>query len=217
MSQTHAGAMLAGSRRAGISLEEFKQLVESGKKWCWKCRLWKTVESFGKDASRADGLASACCDCRKVIYEKTYVHRPRQRVVGRRFSEPRDGDHEQARGRANYLSNAGLLPKPNSIPCVDCGHVWEEGERRHEFDHFEGYAGDKHDVVEVVCTTCHAKRDSKRAKQTHCKHGHEFTEMNTIRAKNGTRHCRECRRLCDKNRGRDAAFWRNYRLKRKGV
>ena len=29
---------------------------------------------------------------------------------------------------------------------------------------------------------------------THCKHGHEFTEANTVWNPNGTRKCRECRR-----------------------
>lgn len=33
---------------------------------------------------------------------------------------------------------------------------------------------------------------SIRAMQTHCKRGHEFTEANTYRAKNGTRSCRRC-------------------------
>jgi hypothetical protein len=32
----------------------------------------------------------------------------------------------------------------------------------------------------------------KKSTKTHCKHGHEFTEQNTILAKRGTRHCREC-------------------------
>ncbi|MEU8950920.1 HNH endonuclease signature motif containing protein [Streptomyces sp. NPDC048489] len=33
-----------------------------------------------------------------------------------------------------------------------------------------------------------------RALQTHCKHGHEFTEANTRRRKDGTRACRACAR-----------------------
>lgn len=42
---------------------------------------------------------------------------------------------------------------------------------------------------------------AQRAKQTHCTHGHEFTEKNTILRPNGTRDCRECNRL-------QAATWR---------
>ena len=31
-----------------------------------------------------------------------------------------------------------------------------------------------------------------RARQSHCKHGHEFTPENTYRLPNGCRHCRTC-------------------------
>ncbi len=34
-----------------------------------------------------------------------------------------------------------------------------------------------------------------RRNQTHCKHGHEFTEANTIRLKSGGRHCKECNKI----------------------
>jgi late competence protein required for DNA uptake (superfamily II DNA/RNA helicase) len=72
--------------------------------------------------------------------------------------------------------------------------------------------------VQPVCTLCHAARDSARARQTHCKRGHEFTPENTIVARNGTRHCRECRKIYDRNRtDRNAAYWRNYRASRKEV
>lgn len=54
----------------------------------------------------------------------------------------------------------GRRPHPNTMPCNDCGHVWSEGERRHEYDHHLGYAAEHHYDVEVVCTMCHAQRDS---------------------------------------------------------
>jgi hypothetical protein len=34
---------------------------------------------------------------------------------------------------------------------------------------------------------------AKKARQTHCKHGHAFTEANTHRDHNGNRRCRKCR------------------------
>jgi hypothetical protein len=130
---------------------------------------------------------------------------------------PRDGDRKQARQRINVEVKGGRRPHPNSFPCTDCGHVWVKGERRHEYDHHKGYAAEHHYDVEPVCTLCHAERDSVKASQTRCIRGHQFTPENTIVAKNGTRHCRDCRRLHDRKRGRDAAFWRSYRLKRKGI
>lgn len=126
---------------------------------------------------------------------------------------PRDGDKEQARQRINVLVRTGRLVHPNALPCTDCGHVWKRGERRHEYDHHLGYAAEHHYDVQSVCTTCHAKRDNAKARQTHCVHGHEFTPENTGRKPNGTRYCRECRRANDRGR-RDAKYWRAYRAKR---
>ncbi len=67
---------------------------------------------------------------------------------------------------------------------------------------------------EVVCKQCHMNRDSVKKQQTHCIHGHEFTSENTIIKTNGTRQCRQCFRNYDRKR-RDAAWWREYRRKRK--
>lgn len=127
---------------------------------------------------------------------------------------PRDGDREQARQRINVEVRTGRRPHPNTLPCADCGHMWAEGERRHEYDHYLGYAPEHHLDVEVVCTTHHVERDSPKANQTHCISGHEFTPDNTGRKPNGTRFCRECRRAFDRGR-RDAAYWREYRKTRK--
>lgn len=126
----------------------------------------------------------------------------------------RDDDRKQARQRINVEVRSGRRPHPNTLPCADCGHVWSEGERRHEYDHHLGYGAAHHLDVEAVCTICHAARDSAKVAQTHCVHGHEFTEKNTGFKTNGTRFCRECRRAFDRNRGRDAAYWREYRKQR---
>lgn len=127
---------------------------------------------------------------------------------------PRDGDAKQARQRVNVMVRNGLFPHPNTRPCAGCGHVWTEGERRHEYDHYRGYAAEHHHDVEVVCTSCHHDRDNRRSQQTHCVHGHEFTPENTGRKPNGTRFCRECRRAYDRGR-RDATYWREYRRKKR--
>lgn len=88
----------------------------------------------------------------------------------------RDGDRVQARQRINVEVRTGRRPHPNTLPCVDCGHVWKPGERRHEYDHHLGYAPEHHLDVEPVCTTCHALRDSPKKRATHCLRGHEYTE-----------------------------------------
>lgn len=128
---------------------------------------------------------------------------------------PRDGDKEQARQRINVEVRTGRRPHPNTLPCTDCSHVHGPGERRHEYDHHLGYAAEHHGDVQPVCTTCHAKRDSARKRQTECTSGHAFTPENTVTKSNGTRACRECRRAFDRSR-RDAAWWRSYREARRG-
>ncbi|HEX3873334.1 MAG TPA: hypothetical protein VHW26_04240 [Solirubrobacteraceae bacterium] len=55
-------------------------------------------------------------------------------------------------------------PDPNESPCVDCGHVWFEGERRHEYvvgpppPGFRTGGG-----VEVVCVLCRGQRERRSA------------------------------------------------------
>lgn len=127
----------------------------------------------------------------------------------------RDGDKQQARQRINVEVRTGYRPHPNSLPCVDCGHVWSNGERRHEYDHHKGYAAEHHHDVVPVCTLCHAKRDSKRKAQTHCKHGHEYTTENTYIKTNGTRACRTCMRKWDKERGPRPEHWKAVNARRK--
>jgi hypothetical protein len=128
---------------------------------------------------------------------------------------PRDGDKAQARASVALAVKNGQLKKPNTLPCYDCGHVWMPGERRHEYDHFRGYGAEDHLNVQVVCTKCHSRRDDPRATKTHCIRGHEFTVENTLIVKNGTRHCRECRRLYDRNRKRPPGYWKAVNERRR--
>lgn len=210
MAQTREGALKTAAKKAGVTTAEYKRRMGDGRKWCTTCGRWHRSGAFGKDASRWDGLAAGCRSGRNAKKRRRYKKRPMPR--GRAFVPARDGDAKQARGRVNHFVKVGLLPEPNSLPCHDCGHIWSPGGRRHEYDHFLGYAAEHHERVQAVCTTCHAIRDSTKKKQTHCKHGHEFTPENTIvRRKDGGRACRECRRRHDRNRGRDAAYWREYR------
>lgn len=126
---------------------------------------------------------------------------------------PRAGDKVQARQRINVEVRTGRRPHPDTIPCADCGHIG--GDMRHEYDHYLGYATEHHYDVQAVCVDCHVKRDSGKARQTHCISGHEFTPENTIIKSNGCRQCRECRREYDRRRDRGPDYWRTYRLKRK--
>lgn len=140
-------------------------------------------------------------------------------VTGRPGPAPhpaRDDDKEQARQRINVEVRTGRRPHPNALPCEDCGHVHVPGERRHEYDHYLGYAAEHHLDVQSVCTLCHAKRDSARAKQTHCIHGHELDRSNTYIASNGTRHCKTCMKLREKSRKpRGSEYWSRINANRR--
>jgi hypothetical protein len=52
-------------------------------------------------------------------------------------------------------------PHPNSISCADCGHVWFEGERRHQYVDEAGEVSEQ-DGADVVCILCHQKRRRPR-------------------------------------------------------
>lgn len=56
-----------------------------------------------------------------------------------------------------------------------------------------------------LLTRSENSRGIRKAQWTHCKHGHEFTEENTLRV-NGGRRCRTCQNLC----------YRRYHAKKAG-
>jgi len=123
-----------------------------------------------------------------------------------------DAEKEAARQFVNIQVNLGLRPDPNDLLCADCGHQWSESERRHEYHHDSGYSQEGAFKVVSLCTKCHHSRHHPVL--THCKNGHEYTEGNTHRRRNGTRECRACRRV-QKKRKRTAMWWRAWRLRRK--
>jgi hypothetical protein len=73
-----------------------------------------------------------------------------------------------AHGRVSNQVRSGKRPHAKAFPCVDCGHVWREGERNgHEYDHHLGYDDEHSRDVEPVCGACHRRRTAAR----HKKHG----------------------------------------------
>lgn len=163
MAQTPEGARKGAAKRLGMDLDAYTERVERGEKYCTGCREWHPVSAFGKDASRSDGLAAMCRKTRGRKAKATYRPRPRESTMGARFAPARDGDREQARARVNLLVRTGRLPRPNDMPCFDCGARWREGQPRHEYDHHLGYAAEHQEHVQAVCRPCHRKRDEGRA------------------------------------------------------
>lgn len=156
-----AGVEKTSAARIGVTLEEYRERVAAGGKWCGGCKAWHDRSEFAADRSRYDGLTANCREYRLRRSRERYQPRPRP-LKGRRYAAARDGDQRQARGRVNYLVDAGLIPDPNDLPCADCGHVYTPEGRRHEYDHYLGYAPEHHEDVEAVCTTCHHARETER-------------------------------------------------------
>lgn len=153
------GALKTAAKLRGLTVEEYKARAAT-EKWCRTCGEWHAHAEFGADPSRGDGLSTVCTASRRVrerrprTVQRSLV--PARRVVAR------DGDRRQARRTVNAHVEAGRWSAPNESPCVDCGHEWAPGERRHEFDHHLGYAPEHHESVEVVCTSCHHERELRR-------------------------------------------------------
>jgi 5-methylcytosine-specific restriction endonuclease McrA len=59
-----------------MDLASYLARIENGEKWCTGCRDWRPVDQFGRDASRSDGLASACQRCRRVAERVSTKGRP---------------------------------------------------------------------------------------------------------------------------------------------
>ena len=163
MAQTAEGAMKVLANKAGIPLAVFLDNISKGLKWCYRCKTFHAVAEFGRDSSRYDGLTSLCTKSRNERQRNNYVPVPPEKIKhGPDPYAPRDNDKKQARQRINVLVRTGKLPHPKTLPCNDCGHIWVKGGRRHEYDHYLGYASQHHYHVQVVCSSCHAKREKKR-------------------------------------------------------
>jgi hypothetical protein len=146
MAGNAAGTLIPVAHRLGLTVDEYLAHKEAGLKWCSGCKDWHPTEDFFRDRRRADGLGP---ECRRFKRSHTATRVRSKRVY----------DAHNAVRRA--VAKGVLLP-PNLLACVDCGHVWIENERRHEYDHYLGYDKENWLDVQSVCTTCHADREKVR-------------------------------------------------------
>lgn len=156
------GVRKGTAKRLGLSFESYVAMLGAGQKWCVGCKEWHHERAFGADKTRGDGLACTCDEARNARARARYTTKPRRSRLGSHLVASRDGDRLQARARVNHAITTGRLPRPNALPCFDCGHAWESGERRHEYDHYLGYAARHQYDVQAVCTSCHATREAER-------------------------------------------------------
>jgi len=158
------GVQKIAATRLGISLAVYRARLAAGMKHCFSCRQWLSRECFNIDRGRGDQRDARCRSCANARNRSTYQPIPAsaRKSFGPKPIPARSGDKKQARRRVNHLVAKGVLPRPNDLPCTDCGHMWKPGRRRHEYDHSNGYDVDHHESVQAVCTTCHSKRERAR-------------------------------------------------------
>lgn len=114
------------------------------------------------EANRVEPGRRRCKLCRNAEVRSRYVPKVRPLRMGPPPHPARDGDKRQARKRVNQMVLFGRLSRPNDLPCFDCGHRCEADGRRHEYDHFLGYAAEHHLAVQAVCSRCHHRRARER-------------------------------------------------------
>lgn len=139
-------------------------------KVCFKCKFELPKTEFYPCKGRYDGLQTYCKKCTITYILSRYTYKSRIKAKPRTII--RDNDELQAHNRIRTLIRAGVIPKANDLPCIDCGHTNPtsdnpkelKGYRRHEYDHYKGYGKDHHEDVEVRCSKCHHKVTCERSK-----------------------------------------------------
>ncbi len=78
--------MAHGARQLGITLDEYRQHVEAGEKWCSGHQSWESRQGFGRCRTRPDGLATSCLAYGREYARQLGVYRGRVRYVQGRAS-----------------------------------------------------------------------------------------------------------------------------------
>ena len=147
------GAFKTAAKKIGISFERYKEMRDSGLKWCTFCQKWHSEEKFHTDHSRYDNLTQSCGESRNRRERENYDEKGFPKDPGPDRIKRRDGDKIQARRRINHDVEQSLRPHPDDLHCSYCGHKGEN--KRHEYHHHMGYRSEHHYDVIPLCSSCH--------------------------------------------------------------
>jgi hypothetical protein len=137
------GVEKVAAKRVGLTLEEYREKVKSGLRWCCGCKEWHELSRFSTDNSRDGGLAKTC---------RAWRNRNLSRAI-----EPID--KRRARRLVQMRVRRGTMPHPSSLPCSRCGTMPEESGKRHEYHHHKGYSLEYRADVVCLCSTCHSQEE----------------------------------------------------------
>jgi hypothetical protein len=157
LSDRRLAAKKSAAKRLGIPIENYLEKINLNFKWCSVCQSWVTMDNFNQNRNALDGKDKICRECRRLADKSRYKQVEQRKL---RSKPPRDGDKKQARNTVGSAVRCGKIPPAITLPCFDCGHIG--GDRKHEYDHYKGYAGTNHLDVQCVCVPCHAKREKQR-------------------------------------------------------
>lgn len=101
---------LTAAKRAGVSLADYRANVEAGLKFCWRCRGWKAVDSFGVDRSRWDGRSSRCVTCRRTPKQMRLIRVTPAEDARIRYAT--DPDYRHRRRQHAHGRKRGVAPLP---------------------------------------------------------------------------------------------------------
>jgi hypothetical protein len=165
MPQTRTGNLKIAAKKLGISFDQYQRNIDSSLKWCYACKKWLHIDSFCKNKRAYDGKNNCCRDCRRSLEKERYgrysrVPKEERKPRGSLPKPSRDGDKKQARAKVNYAVERQRMPRANTVPCFDCGHIGSD--KKHEYDHYKGYDAVNHLEVQCVCVPCHLKREKLR-------------------------------------------------------
>jgi len=76
MAQTKEGAIKAGAKRLGVSIEEYKLHIKKKEKWCTTCKSWNKYSFFAKGLG-SYGLASQCKKCQSEYGKRHHIPIPK--------------------------------------------------------------------------------------------------------------------------------------------
>jgi 5-methylcytosine-specific restriction endonuclease McrA len=140
-----------GSAQLGIPLEEYAARLDAGEKWCTSCKRWHPRSAFGSDASRGDGLSTACIVSR-VVTKIGPGRRERREMVARgsawcsecaawlSLGDVRNGkcrSHINEEARRIYARNAAAVARRKSVRKRNLDPV-PEWWREEKFEEFGG-------------------------------------------------------------------------------
>lgn len=144
------------------------------------CEEWRPVVGYeGRYEINADG----------TVRNARTGHIKKQQVgQGYAWVALHDGGKPMRPGKIHRLLAQAFLPPPLPGQTDVCHNDGNPANNR-----LDNLRWDTH-AANMADRRIHGTVRNQNTGKTHCKRGHEFTPANTMRTKNGSRHCLACRR-----------------------